>query len=140
MQPGEVSCTIALWVCASRFPTTVPTFHAFTIQLHDLSPVWRPHLSDLNDAWGQGAEGRPLCYLLEHATAQKTLYRKEHINSTFTQGNFSQSLATSCVAQCRDWILRDGEPSKGEKSEKRHCCTCTRPTDLVQLHVLTMKF
>lgn len=88
MQPGEVSCTIALWVCASRFPTTVPTFHAFTIQLHDLSPVWRPHLSNLNDAWGQGAEGRPLFYLTEHVTAQKALYRKEPINSTFSQGNF----------------------------------------------------
>lgn len=84
----EVSCTIALWVCASRFPTTVPTFHAFTIQLHDPSPVWRPHLSNLNDAWGQGAEGRPLCYLPEHVTAQKALYRKEPINSTFSQGNF----------------------------------------------------
>lgn len=62
------------------------------------------------------------------------------LTARFLRATFSQSLATSCVAQCMDWILRDGEPSKGEKSEKWHCVTCTRPTDLVQLHVLTGKF
>lgn len=70
-------------LCAPCFPTTVHTFHAFTIQLHDLSPLWRPHLSEPNDAWGQEAEESPLCYLPEHATAQKALYRKEPINNTF---------------------------------------------------------
>jgi len=87
MQPGESSCTTVLWACASCFPATVPTFHAFTIQLQDLSPVGRPHLSDLNDAWSQGAEEGSLCYTSENATARKALFRMEPVNNTFSRGS-----------------------------------------------------
>lgn len=95
MEPGEISHTIILWALCPMFPHN--STHISCI--YDTAP-WPFSFSEIppvRSKWsmGQGAEESPLCYLPEHATAQKAVYRKEPINNTFSSCSLQQTVGAS---------------------------------------------